>query len=65
MALEEQTPNEVEADLDEKQQHSHPVVIESNTDLDDDINEEDEKSIQLSRKDILYSTNLDESLVMV
>ena len=38
------------------------VVIESNTDLDDDINEEVEESIQLSRKDILNSTNLDESL---
>ena len=47
--------------LDEEEQHSHPVVIESNTDLDD-INEEVEESIQLSRKDILNSTNLDESL---
>ena len=65
MALEKQMPSEVEADLDVEQQHSHPVVIESNTDLDDDINEEVEESIQLSRKDILNSTNLDESLVMV
>ena len=59
MALEEQTPNKVEAALDEEEQHS---LIESNTDLDDDINEEVEESIQLSRKDILISTNLDESL---
>ena len=40
MALEEQTSNKVEAALDAEEQHSHPVVIESNTDLDDDINEE-------------------------
>ena len=40
MALEEQTPtSKVEVALDEEEQHSHPVVIESNTDLDDDINE--------------------------
>ena len=31
MALEEQTPSEVEVALDEEQQQSHPVVIESNT----------------------------------
>ena len=37
MALEEQMLNEVEAALDEEQQHSDPVVTESNTDLNDDI----------------------------
>ena len=46
----------------EEQQHSHPVVIESNTDLDDDINE---KKLKHSCKDILNSTNLDKSLLMV
>ena len=61
MALEEQIPSKVEVALDKEQQHGHLVVIESNTDLDD-INEEVEESIQLSRKDILNSTNLDESL---
>ena len=50
MALEEQTPNEVETDLDEEQQHSHPVVIETNTDLDDDINEEVENLSSLAVK---------------
>ena len=41
--------NEVEADLDEEEQHSHPVVIA----LDDDINEEVEEFIQLSHKNLM------------
>ncbi len=44
--------------LDEEQQHCGDGVVESNTD-------DEESEEELDRKDILNSSNLDESLVMI